>query len=559
MRASQAQAMVEIKKYNAGTELTGSVSPCLEMPEWQDRIECFSNLCEPSYACAEVLVLEATQYHGPVAGLRTLDDLLVEPNIFSMATDGHEFAHIVGRTQAKVKGVNGDSFLECPDDYLYGCPHGFFEQALGDSEGDTVSVSTQICEGVETHPVQRSRFYCYHGVGHGILMAKQNDIYETVRLCDGLPYPNAMRGCWQGAFMENINAAITGQDRESVFSDKDPLRPCNNFPVKKQWECYENHSAYLMKFFDNDIVQSARSCLKAHKDTMPACILSLAQFATNPGWQEVILGKNPEFGGQGSFLKNAVHICNQFPKETQHQCHMSAMNNALNYDQYGQAVGYCSLLPEENQLQRDCFQRLGNELIWRGKSAEEVAELCIGTPDKYVANCTTYGEVKVFAPPKLADDEFAWIDDGKHLDLESDEGEKKGILVSIKKILLWPFGIFKKSDDTKSPLTQTETTVVTDASKQSFVSTQVIRLQNKQFVPNEVTINVGETVTWVNDGEDFFWPASDVHPTHELLSAFDAKKPLKPEKAYSYTFTKPGSWTFHDHLNPASIGVVHVK
>lgn len=394
-------------------------------------------------------------------------------------------------------------------------------------------------------------------------MAKQNDIYETVRICDGLPYPNAMRGCWQGAFMENINAAITGQDREGVFSDKDPLNPCNNFPVEKQWECYENHSAYLMKFFDNDIVLSAKSCLKAHKDTMPACVLSLAQFATNPGWQEVVLGKRPELGGKGSFLKNAVNICYQFPKDTQHQCHMSAMNNALNYDQYAQAVEYCSLLPEENQLQRDCYQRLGNELVWRGKSAEQVAELCTGTPEKYMSNCTTYGDVRVFAPPKLADDEFAWIEDGLNVSKEvSGEKSEKSFFRSIRNILLWPLKIFSGSDTNEDQTKDTPVTPrpSTESENAGLVSSQVVRFGNdKQFAPKEVTINAGETVTWVNDTQDFFWPASDVHPTHELLSSLDARKPLKPEKAYSYTFTKPGAWTFHDHLNPAATGVVHVK
>jgi plastocyanin len=558
-------AMVEITKYSAGTELTGSISPCLSIPDWQDRIECFSNLCEPSYACGEVLVLEATQYHGPITGTRVLDDLLVDPKIFSMFTDGHEFSHIVGRTQAKVKGVNGDSFLECPEDYLYGCPHGFFEQALGEAEGDTIAVSTEICEGVNTHPVQRSRFYCYHGVGHGILMAKQNDIYESVRICDKLPYPNAMRGCWQGAFMENINTVITGQDREGVFTDEDPLKPCNDFPVEKQWECYENHSAYLMKLFENDIIKSAKSCLKAHEDTMPSCILSLAQFATNPGWQEVILGKNPEFGNQGSFLKNSVHICNQFPSKVQHQCHMSAMNNTLNYDKFDQAVEYCGILTEEDNLQRDCYQRLGNELLWRGKTKEEMAQLCTGTPEKYMTNCTTYGDVKVYAPPRLADDEFAWIKTEENVEQPSEtvEESRLGFFGSIKNILLWPFSIFSNSDTTENTPAPTSTAVTSPAvgnTSSSMISNQVIRfMPNKRFSPSEITISVGETVTWINDTDDLFWPASDVHPTHEKLSEFDASKPLKPERAYSYTFAKSGAWTFHDHLNPAATGVVYVK
>ena len=78
--------------------------------------------------------------------------------------------------------------------------------------------------------------------------------------------------------------------------------------------------------------------------------------------------------------------------------------------------------------------------------------------------------------------------------------------------------------------------------------------------PRIVTIERGATVTWVNGKQsDDAWPASNVHPTHELLPGFDARRGLPPGERWSYTFDRKGRWTYHDHLAPETTGVVVVR
>ena len=77
----------------------------------------------------------------------------------------------------------------------------------------------------------------------------------------------------------------------------------------------------------------------------------------------------------------------------------------------------------------------------------------------------------------------------------------------------------------------------------------VVSMTDTGFVPNEVRIELGTTVTFVNDGQGLHWPASDVHPTHEVLPAFDSKRAVPTGGRYSHTFTEAGSWDCHDHLN----------
>ncbi|MDA1209097.1 MAG: hypothetical protein O2904_03650 [bacterium] len=534
-----------VAKINLQIEYNGDITVCTAIEDYNDRIECLSKICEPNYQCTEALLIDATAQEGPVVGTKLLDDLLLTSTQFGLNTDGHELGHIIGRTTAKQFGFTGTAFMECPNDYLYACQHGFFEQVLGEHEGSTADVATEICESITKEPAGRNKFYCYHGVGHGIMMSRRNDIYETMRVCDGMPYLNAAQGCWQGGFMENINAVMTGQDKDGVFlGAADPLAPCSNVPLQYQWNCYENHSAYLMKEYENDIVKSAEACLKAHPETMPSCVLSLAQFATNPGWQTIVLNKRPDLGGKDDFIQNSVSICNGFPKGTNRICHMAAITNALNYNEVAQALEYCSYLDEEDNLKRDCYQRSGNEMYYHAKSQELRDELCNDVPKEYFLNCSTLGDVRVDMPPRTE----GWSPLLNN-DIASSAGtaettiEESGFFAAIGKILRWPFTLFTSDDEPGG-----------------IADSIVIRLiSSTEFSPREVFIDRNDSVTWITDTNDLFWPASDVHPTHELLSTFDAGNPLKAHQSYTYTFKDVGDWTFHDHLNPMAIGIVHVK
>ena len=87
----------------------------------------------------------------------------------------------------------------------------------------------------------------------------------------------------------------------------------------------------------------------------------------------------------------------------------------------------------------------------------------------------------------------------------------------------------------------------------------VVRITDDGFDPSTLTVSSGTTVTFENESSDDSWPASDVHPTHQLYPGFDAKKPLLSGDSYSFTFTKAGSWGYHNHLEPDVKGTIVVQ
>lgn len=107
------------------------------------------------------------------------------------------------------------------------------------------------------------------------------------------------------------------------------------------------------------------------------------------------------------------------------------------------------------------------------------------------------------------------------------------------------------------------------------------------FAPHRLTVKAGETVTFVSKATAPVWPAGNPHPTHDAYPSeayarpgdqakafgskacveygirkgdvFDACRLLLPEQTFSFTFTEPGKWEFHNHVRPEHTGTITVE
>jgi plastocyanin len=91
--------------------------------------------------------------------------------------------------------------------------------------------------------------------------------------------------------------------------------------------------------------------------------------------------------------------------------------------------------------------------------------------------------------------------------------------------------------------------------KQPLAATQpaVVRIDNFNFMPKELTVAVGTTVTWQN--------ADDV--PHTATSKDDPQTfdsgPLDTDDKFSFTFSKSGTYAYYCKVHPHMTGVVIVK
>lgn len=106
----------------------------------------------------------------------------------------------------------------------------------------------------------------------------------------------------------------------------------------------------------------------------------------------------------------------------------------------------------------------------------------------------------------------------------------------------------------------------------SNTSNNTVTLTNSGFQPSTITIQQGETVTWINNGSTAMWVGSDRHPRHTEYSgssvaqhcqggdqnsaAFDQ---CSAGEEFSFKFEKTGEWSYHNHRAPSQTGIVVVE
>ncbi len=103
--------------------------------------------------------------------------------------------------------------------------------------------------------------------------------------------------------------------------------------------------------------------------------------------------------------------------------------------------------------------------------------------------------------------------------------------------------------------------------------TYTVEITSSGFSPKELSINKGDTVTWVNSDTAEHWPASAMHPTHTVYpgsniekcgtseepNLFDSCRGIPSGESYSFTFNEVGSWGYHDHIVNGLYGKIVVN
>ncbi len=148
--------------------------------------------------CVRKFLVGVTADYGPRASLPVLERLQREQRV-DLSVNDHDLAHAVGRETAKDFGSNFDAFDLCPTIFNYGCSHGFFEYVLARTDTPKQAATT-VCETVsgDKKRLLISGFSCYHGVGHGVMMAQAYDVQESLNTCNTLPTLSGQGGLLAG-------------------------------------------------------------------------------------------------------------------------------------------------------------------------------------------------------------------------------------------------------------------------------------------------------------------------------------------------------------------------
>ena len=87
---------------------------------------------------------------------------------------------------------------------------------------------------------------------------------------------------------------------------------------------------------------------------------------------------------------------------------------------------------------------------------------------------------------------------------------------------------------------------------------EVITLTNEGFSPETLTIKSGTTVSWINKSRRTASIDSDPHPTHTAYPPLNLGR-LQANRTFLLTFDKPGTYGYHNHLDPTKRGTIIVE
>ena len=137
-----------------------------------------------------------------------------------------------------------------------------------------------------------------------------------------------------------------------------------------------------------------------------------------------------------------------------------------------------------------------------------------------------------------------------------------GVIVVLVILAGWYFLQSQKAQ-APSPVPQVTTEEASPSTSEATETAQmeknVVTISSSGFMPQNITIKAGDTISWMNEDSESHQVQSAVHPTHQLYPPLNTVGLLKSGEKKSLSFPDAGTYKYHDHLNPSLTGSVTVE
>jgi len=226
-------------------------------------------------------------------------------------------------------------------------------------DSDTINI-LDICPKFEENPYEIKRWQCLHGLGHGLIIAYDYDVFSAVKRCNVFELGWEQISCGKGIFMQN-NVKYA-ESRGGNFDENNILYPCNEIEDKYTPQCYQYHTSYLLFQNNGSIMNSFADCDKIEPEEfvkycyhgMGRQLLSATEVQIEKINRFCQLGEQEQyytdcFRGMVMILVNTnrdptlgFYFCNVIPDNSKTDC----------YDALGKWI--IMLYPEGEQRTKEC-------------------------------------------------------------------------------------------------------------------------------------------------------------------------------------------------------------
>lgn len=278
----------------------------------------------------------------------------------------HPLSHKVGNIALHVYGSVPNAVPEYIPTCHSGYYHGLLEEYLATAPSYEQGVS-QVCGTTQTQPYF-NWFQCTHGLGHGVMQFRNNELPDALKDCDIVdPADQAREICYAGAFMENITTDEKTGHPAKYIKKEDPIYPCNGKEIAEHYRsaCYFLASSQILKINGYNMKDAFVQCGTVEDKYRWLCFQSLGrdvsgtnlrnkqlvidqcQYAVNPtDTGECFFGAVRDFINEKGEFDGGIDLCLSIPNSYQGRCYDAIMVDLRLFKKGSEYSVICGKLPE---------------------------------------------------------------------------------------------------------------------------------------------------------------------------------------------------------------------
>jgi len=330
------------------------------------------NSCEYDMHCTVELLSDISREKEKPIVMTTFVELLSLYHEKQVNARCHSIAHHLGEwAYGYTKNLEESFQYADPLSCGGGIYHGIFENYFSvlNFEGvvpDQVEVKN-LCSKLEENFYSLDMTHCLHGLGHGLLLLYDYDVFNAVQRCEDFNTNQEQNSCANGVFMQNVLKNY--ETGEGKFDKNDILFPCNEIITRFAPSCYIWQGAYILKQRDFEVYSSFRECDKIKQDFIKYCYYGI--------------GAELETDAAGK-MELALRYC-QAGNLSYHKFCFRGMAMKTSFVYLDNGFGFCGLIPE--QFKEDCYDGLGYWIKIRHENIEEREKECSRAENTYFEVC----------------------------------------------------------------------------------------------------------------------------------------------------------------------------
>jgi len=267
----------------------------------------------------------------------------------------------------------------CAGGFYHGIMENYFNTEIffGRSSPEEINTKT-ACALLSEVPYIQPKIQCVHGVGHGLVIAYNYDIFSVLKRCDEFETPFSQHACYQGVFMENIGGYF--ENNGGAFDQKDIFYPCNKVDEKYAGDCYQFHALYILHKLDFSVEDSFIQCDKITPQKFVSdCYYGVGQKM----WSFSHLD-----------MEKLKSICLKGDSAYQSYCFAGVEYMVVEQEGTKRAFEFCKIIPEKFKI--NCYDKVGQWIQSMTSSKDEIEKECsqVETQEQY-ETCITANPEKL--------------------------------------------------------------------------------------------------------------------------------------------------------------------